>query len=271
MVAREIEIKSLWLRFRFQKTESLCVRGRGALLLDGLDVRRYVKCAAMRALFEPPPTPPSFRYLLSCLWLESFSGISWHFFDVTACLLAITGFAFNAPAAAAAHALFGLTVIAGVLVLAAGRQLLLTRLMKYMRDSNLRLSSAQFSLMAKSVLSWSLIALVSAWACALGLIHLPAVALIVVALCNIDINAHTFDPVFTLAMTAAANLLHFVLFVVWGQYAPVTAACVDGIPSVIEALVVLPLIMGLLQAQVPATGYINTSEHIATSLAMIYR
>ena len=58
MVAREIEIKSLWLRFRFQKTESLCVRGLGALLLDGLDVRRYVKCAEMRARFEPPPLPP---------------------------------------------------------------------------------------------------------------------------------------------------------------------------------------------------------------------
>ena len=187
------------------------------------------------------------------LWIASRGGFSWHSYDVSACLLAIAGLAVNAPAAAAAHALFGLTVIAGVLFLAAGRQFLLTRLVRCMRDSEVRLSSAQWVLLAKSMLSSALIALVSAWAFALGLIHLPSVALIVVALCTIDINAHTFDPAFTLAMLAGANLLHFGLFVFLGKHAAITAECSaasDSVPPAIEVLVVLPFVMVLLQAQV---------------------
>ena len=186
---------------------------------------------------------------MSSLWIASRSGFSWHSYDVTACLLAILGLAVNAPSAAAAHARFGLSVTAGVLVLAAGRQFLLTRLVRHMRDSDVRLSSAQWVLLAKSMLSSALIALVSCWACALGLMHLPSVALIVVALCTIDINAHTFDPAFTLAMMAGANLLHFGLFAAWGQHALVGAERVDGVHLVVE-LVMLPLMMVLLQAQV---------------------
>ena len=59
---------------------------------------------------------------MSSLWIASRSGFSWHSYDVTACLLAILGLAVNAPSAAAAHARFGLSVTAGVLVLAAAAQ-----------------------------------------------------------------------------------------------------------------------------------------------------
>ena len=113
----------------------------------------------------------------------------------------------------------------------------------------MRLSSAQWVLLAKSLLSSSLIALVSVWACALGLLHLPSAALIVVALCAIDINAHTFDPAFTVTMMACTNLFHFWLLSARGECAPAAAEGGGSVPRVAE-LVVLPLMMVLLQAQV---------------------
>ena len=188
---------------------------------------------------------------MSSLWLlngrpEAFS---WRSYDVVACLLAILGFAATAPAAAAVHAPCGLAIMAGLLVLAAGRQLLSAQLASHLRGSDVRLSSAQWVLLAKSLLSSSLIALVSVWACALGLLHLPSAALIVVALCAIDINAHTFDPAFTVTMMACTNLFHFWLLAARGECAPAAAEGGGSVPRVAE-LVVLPLMMVLLQAQV---------------------
>ena len=204
---------------------------------------------------------------MSSFWNAYRSGFSWHSFDAVACLLAMLGFAVNAPAAAAAHARFGLSVIAGVLALAAGRQCLLNQLVRHMRNSDMCLSSAQWVLLANSMLSSALIALVSGWAFALGLMHLPSAALIVVALCAIDINAHTFDPAFTLAMMAGANLLHFGLLASCVKYAFVVAEGVDSIcmPPAVE-LVMLPLMMVLLQAQVSRWILPNASY---SSLAIV--
>ena len=84
----------------------------------------------------------------------------------------------------------------------------------------------------------------------MGLIHLPAAAIIVVALSVIDINAHAFDPLFTMAMTFGANILHFGLFATRGKYTPFAAQGVDGVPSAVEVLAVLPAVMTLFQAQV---------------------
>ena len=213
MVAGDIQIRPLWLRFRRPKTESL--------------------------------------YLLSSLWSTSCSGVSWHFFDVVASLLSILGFAAIAPAAAWKHFPCGLFCLVGVLVLTYCRQLLRLQFVKgVMGAYSLRLSDAQWAILAKSSLSSALITLVSAWSSCLGLIHLPAAALIVVALSVIDINAHAFDPLFTMAMALAANLLHFGLFATRGKYTPFAAQGVDGVHSAVEVLAVLPAMMVFFQAQV---------------------
>ena len=190
---------------------------------------------------------------MSSLLAASFGGVSWHSFDLLACLSAIVGFAANAPAAAASHSFFAFVCIAGVLVLAFGRQLLLVQVFEKMMGSKLRLKAAQWTLLAKSALSSALVALVSSWASCLGIIHFPSVALIVSALCTMDVNALAFDPFFTVALTVGANILHFWLFVTWGKYAPFNSfggPAVSGVPSAVEALIMLPAIMFLFQAQV---------------------
>ena len=192
---------------------------------------------------------PRPRFLLSNLWASCFGGVSWHSFDFLACLLAIVGFAANAPAAASARYFFALACVAGVIALTVIRQAVLTVVFEKMMNSDLHLASAQWALCAKSALSTALVALVLAWASCLGIIHFPSVALLLVALCAMDVNALAFDPFFTLAMMVTANLFHFWLFVTWGKYAAFGASRGSGVPSAVEALVVLPTIMFAFQAQ----------------------